>query len=229
MVAALVTAALAGVLVLGLRYAGSTSAGRLDRAVDRRLQAHLGMHRFTLSNLITFADPKTVVVVCAVMSVLFYLAGRRRLALLAVLGPAVAGAGADFVLKPAFDRHFGSQLSYPSGHTTASVSIAIVIVIALLGPTRPRRPAPLRLAITALAMLGAAAVATALVGAGYHYATDTVGGFCLAVAVVPSSASVLDIVAEGVVACRGGPGPAARSGPSGAEAEASTSVPTVDR
>jgi undecaprenyl-diphosphatase len=235
LVAALVAAAAAGIVVLGLRYAGGASAGRLDRAVDRRLRAHLGTHRFTLRNLITFADPKTVVVVCAVMCVLFLLAGRRRLALLAVLGPAIAGAGADYVLKPAIGRHLGNQLSFPSGHTTASVSIAIVIVISLLGPTRPRWPAAVRWPLAALALLGAAAIATALVGAGYHYATDTVGGLCLAVAVVPSVAYGIDRLADAWTdrtSRRGRQGRTdgtAGSGPSGAEADAAISVPTVDR
>ena len=56
-------------------------------------------------------------------------------------------------------------------------------------------------------MLGAAAIATALVGAGYHYATDTVGGLCLAVAVVPSVAFGIDLVPR-----RGGPAGSTRPG-----------------
>jgi undecaprenyl-diphosphatase len=45
------------------------------------------------------------------------------------------------------------------------------------------------------AAVGAGTIATALVGAGYHYATDTLGGFCLATACVLSLAWVIDAVA----------------------------------
>jgi undecaprenyl-diphosphatase len=95
-------------------------------------------------------------------------------------------------LKPLINRRINDSLSFPSGHTTAAVSVAVVIAVALLGPSRPRWPGALRYALAAVALLGAAAVATALVGSGYHYSTDTLGGFCVAVGVVLTAAWTID-------------------------------------
>lgn len=87
---------------------------------------------------------------------------RPRIALLAVVGPAVAVALNTWVLKPAFDRVYDDHLAYPSGHTTTLAAILAVVVIAW--------PRTLAAAVPAVLVAGAAIVA-----AGYHYATDILG------------------------------------------------------
>ena len=194
LIAVIIGLAAAGVAVLGAHYADETGPGRVDSAIDARVRHRLRGHLRFLHHLVSTADPISVIVGCAALAVLFLLAGRRRAALLAVLGPALAAGVAEFVLKPLINRRINDALSFPSGHTTAAVSVAIVIVVALLGPSRPRWPAAFRYAMSIASLLGAAAVATALVGSGYHYSTDTLGGFCVAVGVVLAMAWTIDAV-----------------------------------
>ena len=195
-IACIVGIAALGIVVLGLRYAGDYRAGRLDTAVDARLRHRLRGHLDFLHHLVSVADPASVIALCVVLAVVFFITGRRRAALLAVLGPTVAAGFTEYVLKPLIDRRLDDSLSFPSGHTTVAVSIAVVIIVALLGPSRPGWPAGIRWGASGLAFLSAVAVATALVGSGYHYATDTVGGFCVAVAVVLTIAWLIDVVAD---------------------------------
>lgn len=196
MVAGIIAVAVAGIVVLGVHYAGDYRPGWVDHAIDARIQRHLRSHLDTLHNVVNLADPISIVACCAVLAAVFFFTGRRRAAALAIVGPPVAVGFTDLVLKPLIGRRLGDELAFPSGHTTAAVSVALVIVVVLLGPSRPRWPAALRWVAAALAVAVAAVVAVALVGSGYHYATDTLGGFCVATAVVPTVAWLIDVVAH---------------------------------
>ena len=100
--------------------------------------------------------------------------------MLAVLGPALAGGLVDLVLKPLFDRHIDTSLSFPSGHTAATASLALVVICAMVGPGRLPWPVGLRWLIAVAATASVPIIAIALVGGGYHYATDTIGGLLVA-------------------------------------------------
>ena len=91
----------------------------------------------TLVHIITVADPRNVAIMCVVIGAVFFWRGRRRLALLSGLGPLVAVALTDLVLKPLINRKILGVLSFPSGHTTASVALATVIAVGMLGASRP--------------------------------------------------------------------------------------------
>jgi membrane-associated phospholipid phosphatase len=137
------------------------------------------------------------VALCVLLAVTFALRHRRRLAVLALLGPGAGAALSERVLKPLVGRrNNGGALSFPSGHTTGAVAVAAVVVIFLLGPGRPPLALAWRALLAALVVVEAAAVATALVGAGYHYATDTVGGFGVATGTVLALALGIDAVAD---------------------------------
>jgi len=138
--ATVIAVAAVGTAVLGLHYAGDHSGGRLDTAIDSRLQHRLHGHLRFLHRLVAVADPHWVVVWCAALALLFFLTGRRRAAVLAALGPAIAAGFTEFVLKPLIGRRINDELSFPSGHTTAAVSVVVVVVIVLLGPNRPGWP-----------------------------------------------------------------------------------------
>lgn len=195
LIAIIVATAAAGIAALGLHYAGDYRAGWVDHAIDARIRHRLRDQLQVLHHVVTLADPASIVAICAVLAAIFFFTGRRRAAVLAVLGPLVAVGVTDLLLKPAIGRRMGDGLAFPSGHTTAAVSVALVVVVVLLGPSRPRWPAPARWAASALAVCGAGMVAVALVGSGYHYATDTLGGFCVAVMVVPTMAWLVDRLA----------------------------------
>jgi membrane-associated phospholipid phosphatase len=192
---ALVLACVAVVAVLGVHYAHDYGAGRLDTRIDSRLRYHLRSHVRLLSHVVDVAGP-LLVLACVVMVVAFALRRRPRAAVLAVCGPGLATALTELVLKPLIGRRLRGDLSFPSGHTTGAVSVALVLIVFLLGPSRPPSRLPLRLLLCVLAAACAIGVATALVGAGYHYATDTVGGLCTATAVVLAVSLAIDAVGD---------------------------------
>ena len=180
---------------LGVRYARTRTPGRLDRHIDESIQRHVAGHSGFLVRVIDLADPGSVIVICALLFTLFLLLNRSRIAFLAVLGPALAGTLVDLVLKPLFNRHLGSMLSYPSGHTAATSSLALVVIIAMVGPARLQWPVAIRWLIALAAMASVPVIAIALVGGGYHYATDTFGGLLVGIACVLTVALLIDTVA----------------------------------
>jgi len=193
--AVMVVGAALATVALGVRYARTHTPGRLDRHLDDEIQRRVAGHSHLLVRVINVADPGSVIVICALLCAFFVLMNRSRLAVLAVLGPALAGGLVDLVLKPLFDRHLGSRLSFPSGHTAATASLALVVIMAMIGPSRLPWPAAVRWLVAVPATASVAVIAIALVGAGYHYATDTFGGLLVAVASVLSVALLIDAIA----------------------------------
>ena len=183
---------------LGVHYANQRHPGRVDVSIDGRLQRDLARHRRALDDIITLADPRNVVIVGVALAAVFFWRGRRRLALLSLLGPLVAVGLTDLALKPLINRRFRGLLSFPSGHTTASVALATVVVVAMLGASHPDWSPVARWLVAAVVAATAISVAIALVGADYHYATDTIGGAALAIAAVMSCALVIDMAADRV-------------------------------
>jgi membrane-associated phospholipid phosphatase len=87
------------------------------------------------------------------------------------------------------------MLSFPSGHTAATASLALVVIIAMIGPGRLPWPFVFRWLIALAATASVPVMAIALVADGYHYATDTIGGLFVAIACVLSVALVIDALA----------------------------------
>jgi len=118
-------------------------------------------------------EPYVVFTLAAVAVFLCLRAGRRLEAALALGGPLLAILLNTWLLKPVYDRWKNDTLVYPSGHTVGLVAVLTVLVLV----TRKTYV----VVLSALALLAAAA---GLVGMGYHYLTDVVGGTLFAVAVV---------------------------------------------
>jgi len=193
-VAALVGAAALVVLVLGARYA-RRGAGELDQRIGAKTVAHLSGHPRVVSWLVSLGNPLSNVALVLILVAVLVLLRRPAAALLALAGPAVAAILTELVLKPLVGRRLDGGLAYPSGHTTAIFSVALVVVVALLGaasgPTLPR-------VIGAAAALGVAGAAgVALVVTEFHYPTDVVGGACVATVAVGGLALLLDRIPVG--------------------------------
>jgi membrane-associated phospholipid phosphatase len=196
LVGGVIVLAIAAMVGLGVRYAGARGPGHLDQAIDRRVQHRLNGHPRLLLDLVDLADPATMVLACAALCLVFLLVHRWRLACLVVLAPAICTGLVDVALKPLFDRRLAGGLTYPSGHTAAATALALVVIVAVTGPNRPSWPVAYRFLIALVAACGAAAVAAALIGGGYHYATDTVGGLLVAIATVLSVGLLIDAAAD---------------------------------
>ncbi|MFL6239744.1 MAG: phosphatase PAP2 family protein [Actinomycetes bacterium] len=180
--------------VLGAHYADTYAPGRIDRALDLRIKSRLTAHHHLLDHLVTLGSPGTVVTLVLFLTLISALRRRWRAALLSLLGPAVAVALTEIVLKPVVGRHIGHAFSFPSGHTTSAFAIAVTAAVLLFDGRGVRDP--LRILLIVLSLGLAAGVAAAVVGLGYHYTTDAIGGFCVALGSVLGVAIVIDVVAE---------------------------------
>jgi membrane-associated phospholipid phosphatase len=179
--------------VLGAAFAGQARPDRLDRVIDDRMRSALLGYGGLLHPVADWA-PLVVIVAGVAGFVAFLLARRpRAAALLAIALP--GGLLAEQTLKPLVGRTLsGDGWSYPSGHTIGAFSLAVCVLVLLLGPHRP----PLRPAVRALlagaVLVIACVVPPALVTLRMHYFTDTVGGAALATALVLAAALLIDAI-----------------------------------
>ncbi len=114
-----------------------------------------------------------------------------RAALLVVAGTGAA-VGATKVAKPLVGRtiHDG-HLAYPSGHTAFLTAFVLAVALIAAGRRGLGGPAGTSLVLAA-ALLAGAAMGWAQVVLGSHYPTDTIGGWCTALAVTPATAWLLN-------------------------------------
>ncbi len=120
-------------------------------------------------------------VIVAVLAVALW---RRRweTAALAVLGPGLCVLLVE-ILKPLFGRLHSGYLSYPSGHMASSAAALTVAALVVR-----------RLFVWSVWALAMPCTAAGLVAMNYHYPTDTIGGFCLAMGVVLPLAVLADVL-----------------------------------
>jgi membrane-associated phospholipid phosphatase len=168
------------------RYADDTTAGRLDRHVERLV----GKGPSLPDAVIFFGNPITVVVLAVLLAGLALALGHRRLAVLAIVGPGLTGV-ATTALKPLVGRTIDGGLAFPSGHTGGATALGVVAALLLIAALRTATHTS-ALLIAAGAVVSGGMMAFALVSDRIHYPTDTVGGFCVAVAVVLTSALVIE-------------------------------------
>ncbi len=186
-----VVAAAVVFLVMAWRYAGTSSAGRVDSRVDAVVDP-LDTHRWLVEHAMQLGSPPSVVALAFALSAVCLLLGRYRLAILAVAGPGLTGV-CTTVLKPALGRTLDGGFAFPSGHTGGATSLGLVTALLVISLLRPGpRGALVILAVGALVVGGG--VAAAMVASNAHYPTDTIGGFCTAVVIVCGAALVLDRV-----------------------------------
>ncbi len=143
------------------------------------LQKHSSIAWVT-RHLVRAFEPNPYVYLVLVPLVVALLRGRPRVVL--AIGAIVLGANATTELlkhmladpRPA-SAFFGfppMSSSWPSGHSTAAMSLVLASVLAV--------PARLRPAVAALGAVLAIAVGYSMLAAGLHYPSDVLGGFLVA-------------------------------------------------
>lgn len=160
-------------LALGLAFAGDHTAGGID---DAARSAVTGWPHGVLRVLVLPTEPYVLLPALALLVVRCLYASRPWDALFVALGPAVAVAANTWVLKPLFDRWKGDTLVYPSGHTVGLVATLAVVFVLVRGQART-----ITAVVGAVLLTGAA---IGMIGLGYHYLTDVVGGTFFAVCAV---------------------------------------------
>lgn len=172
--------------VFAARYADGSSAGR----IDRHIQVLVGHGPSLTETVIVFGSPPAVVVLAVFLAVVALTLGHRRLAVLAVVGPGLTGV-ATTTLKPIVGRTLDGSFAFPSGHTGGATALGVVTALVLVTVLRTATGTS-ALLIAGGATLSGGAMGFALVADRAHYATDTVGGFCVAVTVVLTSALAIE-------------------------------------
>jgi membrane-associated phospholipid phosphatase len=116
---------------------------------------------------------------------------RVKLAVTAVAGIGLTIA-ATTALKPIVGRTIhGEYLSFPSGHTAFATALALIVALTITDVFHPGKRGS-TLTIVALVLPAAAAMGWAQVMLSAHYPTDTLGGFCTALATIPTTAHLVN-------------------------------------
>lgn len=175
--------------VLALRYAGGSRARWFDHRTESLVEDITPRPRGVIA-LIEVGSPAVVIATAVVTALACLWFGRRRLALLAFLGPGLAG-GLATLFQPLVGRTIDGDWAYPSGHTAGATSLALVAAFVLVALRQPEPPWAATL-IAGIGLLAGVAMTVLLVAADWHYATDAVGGFLVAFASVLSCALLID-------------------------------------
>jgi membrane-associated phospholipid phosphatase len=189
---ALATAVLVALGILHFRDSGLTG---IDAAVLPPLDGVEPPWRYVALVVDFGGEPAGATILVALVALAGWLAHRVRAAVLAVLGVVVT-VGVTTVLKPIVGRTIhGEFLSYPSGHTAMATALALVVGLLLADRLHLGAVAAVPL-VLGLALVAGIAMGWAEVALGAHYPTDTVGGFCAALAAVPATGWLVDRVAD---------------------------------
>jgi len=155
------------------------------RAVDgAALEGFVGLQGPTVDRIagqvVNIGDPGPVILAALALAGIALLRDRPRSALFAFALIAITSIGSQ-LLKAllAYPRAEGQiegaaigEAAFPSGHTTATMSVAIAFVV--VAPPRLRGPAAVIGLVTVVAM------SYSLVAGGGHFPSDVLGGYLLA-------------------------------------------------
>lgn len=132
-------------------------------------------------------EPVGSTILTATAAAACLMARRIRMAVLTILGVGLSVA-ATALLKPLVGRTIHDvYLCFPSGHTAYATALTLVVALLAIDVGRlGARGATLLLLATVVP--AGAAMGWSEVVLSAHYPTDTLGGFCTALAVVPATA-----------------------------------------
>lgn len=181
------------IAVFGMRYADQDMPGHLDRSLDALIRHALHRDQPITAALVNLGNPGQATVLVAAVAGAAAIARRWAGVLLTIVGTVTAVAITDLILKPLIGRLSYGHLSFPSGHTTVVAAVAFATAILIAGARWPRSTI-LRLVAGLAAVAVAVGVAISLVALRVHYATDTVAGYCVALATVLTVALCLDFI-----------------------------------
>lgn len=177
--------------VVAARYAGEAAPGRLDTWALSAIQEWWPEPGIGALVIDFVGEPLGVVLLVALLTTACLALGRRRLAVVVVAGLGMTGV-ATTVLKPVVGRTInGGFLAYPSGHTATATVFALVVMLLLVDLLEAKRLPGVLLILSGAGVAGTG-MALSQIALGAHYWTDTIGGFCTAIVVVPATAYLVD-------------------------------------
>ena len=189
-------AGLLPVIILGIHVTDRPFVTSLDARIWLHVVENYGGHKALARHITMIGGLEGLLLISFTMAAVMFWNARWRGVALAIVAPTLATSITEYVLKPWINNAPWGVNTFPSGHATAAFSMAFVAVILVIGPSTPVRRVPLRWTIAFVAVSVATAVAIALVVAGFHFATDTVGAAGTALAVVTACALAIDAISE---------------------------------
>ncbi|MEU6120433.1 phosphatase PAP2 family protein [Streptomyces sp. NPDC047123] len=185
------------VVVLGVLYAGHTQPGTVDRWFVEPTEDSVRPPWRGLALAIDFLGEPVGAAVLVLAAVAGCLLRRRPRAAVFVVVGVVLTVGTGTLLKSVVGRtiHGDDNLSYPSGHTAFLTALAVMTALLALGRLRLGGAAATAF-VLAVSLAAGAAMGWAQVALGAHYPTDVLGGWCIALALVPAAAWLVDLVAD---------------------------------
>jgi membrane-associated phospholipid phosphatase len=190
--ATLLAACAAVTAALAVQSVGQGQPGRLDSALDPRIQA--GLNRFpVLPSWLPDLGTLRPVALITLALVVACLATRRwpGAALAAIAVPTAVGL-TEYVLKPFVGQVI--EQSFPSGHATSMFALATICTVLLVDPPRRHMPGAVRLLLVLAALTLAAAVSAAMVAIGAHHFTDAAAGAAVGTGLVLACTLIIDLV-----------------------------------
>ncbi|MEU4346011.1 phosphatase PAP2 family protein [Streptomyces sp. NPDC023838] len=188
------------VVVLGILYAGHSAPGRVDRwIVPPTADSVRPPWRQAALAMDFLGEPAGSAMLVGAIVTGCLLLRRPRAAVLVVLGVGMT-VGTATLLKHLVGRtiHGDGNLSYPSGHTAFATALGLMVALLATSRLGLGRTAG-TLLVLAAALVAGAAMGWAEVALGAHYATDVLGGWCTALAVIPATAWLVDRMADWLV------------------------------
>ncbi|CAM5282117.1 Phosphatase PAP2 family protein OS=Streptomyces tendae OX=1932 GN=GUR47_06460 PE=4 SV=1 [Streptomyces tendae] len=183
------------VVALGAAYARDSEPGTTDLRIWTAVDGAGAPWRHVALATDFVGEPVGAVLLVAVLVTGCLLLRDPRAAVFLVTGTGLT-VGATTLLKPVVGRTIhGDNLSYPSGHTAFLTAIALMVSLLATGRFRLGRVAGVT-CVFAAGLVAGAAMGWAQVLLGSHYPTDTLGGWCTALAVVPVTACLVDATAD---------------------------------
>jgi undecaprenyl-diphosphatase len=180
---------------LAARYADTSLPGWLDRRSQALIDSIVDNAPYVPTFLIAIGDQESVVAAAFLLLGLSLWLGRGLLALLAVLGPGATGLVTTFS-KPLIGRTLNGELAYPSGHAAGATAVGVVAAMLLASLLPTERVAAKAMILIGVPIVVGGGMSVLLVAGRDHYPTDTIGGFCVAVAVVVGLTLALDGLAD---------------------------------
>ena len=178
-------------VVLGMVVAGGSAGLPVDVGLRAAVAAWWGEPGRLALLIDLLGEPRVVAVVVVALVAGCLVLGRRRLAVVAILGPALAVV-LTTALKPLVGRTInGDNLAYPSGHATSSAALALVAALLVVSVIDAGLVGASLLVVAAPVVAGGT-MALAQIALNAHYVTDTLGGLCVALAAVVAVAFVVD-------------------------------------
>ncbi|MFA3877893.1 phosphatase PAP2 family protein [Streptomyces sp. MMCC 100] len=194
------TASLAALVVVvsGAAYADDSEPGTTDARIWAAVDGVGPPWRHVALVTDFLGEPVGAVLLVAAVVTGCLLLRHPRAAVFVVTGAGLT-VGTTTLLKPVVGRTIhGDNLSYPSGHTAFLTAMALMVSLLATGRLGLGRAAGVPF-VFAAGLVAGAVMGWAQVALGSHYATDTLGGWCTALAVLPVTVWLVDRTADRLV------------------------------